>query len=278
LICFEVAGSAALGYATRLIEPKAVVLLGRTAENGKSQVLRLLRGLLPGTAVASVPPSKFVDERYVVKLVGKLLNTSDELGTASAISSDTFKHLVTGEPVQARDLYKSVIDFQGMAQHVFACNALPGFQGGMDRGVLRRLMVIAFNRTIPFEERIAHLGTRILEEEAELALSWAVEGAQRLIRRRTFADVPSSRLTLSDWTESDVVLAWIAERVVVGDSLKMTSNEAYNNFTMWAIWAGYKQLPAINTFSQRLKGAGLKYLHSGMFKGFVGVGVKKDPF
>jgi phage/plasmid-associated DNA primase len=84
----EIAGAAALGYGPRHAAPKAAVLLGRTAENGKSQILDLLRGLLPAGAVSSVPPTKFGDDRHSVKLVGKLLDTSDELGTAKAIASE----------------------------------------------------------------------------------------------------------------------------------------------------------------------------------------------
>jgi hypothetical protein len=76
----EIAGAAALGHGPRHTSPKAVVLLGRTAENGKSQILDVLRGLLPAGAVSSVPPSRFGDDRHIVKLVGKLLNTSDEWG------------------------------------------------------------------------------------------------------------------------------------------------------------------------------------------------------
>jgi putative DNA primase/helicase len=46
----EIAGAVAVGYGTRLRRPKAVILAGATAENGKSQVLDLLRGLLPPEA------------------------------------------------------------------------------------------------------------------------------------------------------------------------------------------------------------------------------------
>ena len=165
----EIAGAAALGHGPRHIAPKAVILLGRTAENGKSQVLDLLRGLLPPSAVSSVPPSRFGDDRHIVKLVGKLLNTSDELGTAQAIASDRFKAMITGEPLTGRDVYRPAIDFRPQAQHVFACNQFPAFQGGMDRGVLRRLMPITFNRMIPEGERISHIGQRVVAEELDLA-------------------------------------------------------------------------------------------------------------
>jgi phage/plasmid-associated DNA primase len=43
----EIVGAAALGYATRLRQPRAVILKGETAENGKSQVLDLVRHRIP---------------------------------------------------------------------------------------------------------------------------------------------------------------------------------------------------------------------------------------
>ena len=152
--------SAALGYATRLRQPRAVILKGETAENGKSQVLDLARGLLPPSAICSVTAARMGDERHIIGLVGKLLNASDELSSATAIASETFKAVVTGEPVQGRDVYKSRVEFRPVAQHLFATNNLPVFAGGMDRGVQRRLLVVQFNRMIPAEERIeAHRPT-----------------------------------------------------------------------------------------------------------------------
>jgi Family of unknown function (DUF5906) len=161
----------------------------------KSQVLGLVRGLLPPGAVSSVPPSRFGDDRHIVKLVGKLLNTSDELGTAEAIASDRFKAIITGEPLTVRDVYRPAIDFRPQAQHVFACNQLPAFHGGMDRGVIRRLMPIVFNRTIPEKERIPNIGQRVVAEELDLVLAWAVQGgaltgARSLPRPRQLARGP----------------------------------------------------------------------------------------
>jgi putative DNA primase/helicase len=134
----EIAGAAALGYATKLRQPKAVVLKGETAENGKSQLLDLYRGMLPASAIASVTAAKIADERFIVGLRSKLLNAADELSGSAAIASDTFKAVVTGEPVSGRDVYRSAISFRPVAQHIFATNSLPTFAGGMDRGVPRR--------------------------------------------------------------------------------------------------------------------------------------------
>jgi P4 family phage/plasmid primase-like protien len=255
----EVCGSAALGYATQLIQPRAVILLGQTAENGKSQILDLARGLLPVSAVCSVPAARMGDERHIIGLVGKLLNATDELSTA-AVASDTFKSVVTGEPVQGRDVYKSRLEFHSVAQNLFATNNLPAFKGGIDRGVQRRLLVVPFNRTIPIKERIENIGRRIAGEEADQLLAWAVEGAARLIRQRNFTMPTSCKLALADWIfGADPVLAWLEECTEIWPILNgqpsLRTRAAYQQFRAWATAEGFNgdKLPAINGFVQRVQ-------------------------
>jgi putative DNA primase/helicase len=259
----EIAGAAALGYRSKSWEPKAVILEGKTAENGKSQVLDLFRGLLPSDAVASIPAAKMGDERFLVGLVGKHLNASDELSGADAIASEVFKTVVTGEPVTGRDVYRPAVNFRPVAQNVFATNTLPSFKGGMDRGVQRRLLVITFNRTIPENERVANIGTRIAEEEADLLLTLAVAGASQLIRQRGFTIPPSSKTALQEWLRgADPVLAWIDACVEVvdpkspdWDKARIKSAHAHAKFMNWAKQEGFREntLPAINSFAQRLR-------------------------
>ncbi|PVZ49686.1 DUF7146 domain-containing protein [Thalassobacter stenotrophicus] len=255
----EVCGSAALGYATRLLQPRAVVLHGKTAENGKSQILQLARGLLPDSAICCVPAARMGDERHVTGLVGKLLNASDEL-SPEAIASNTFKSVVTGEPIEGRDVYKSRIEFRSMAQNLFATNHLPSFKGGVDRGVQRRLMVIPFTRTIPVEERIEDIGKRIASDEADLLLAWAVHGAARLIHQRNFIIPESCSLALVEWIlGEDPVLAWIDACVrvqaIVNGGPMLATRDAYVRFQNWAQAEGFKpeKVPAINGFVQRVQ-------------------------
>jgi P4 family phage/plasmid primase-like protien len=258
----EIAGAVAVGYGTRLRGPKAVILTGLTAENGKSQILDLLRGLLPPDAIASIPASHMADERYVPWLIGKHLNAADELSGSNAIASDKFKAIVTGEPVTGRDVYRPAVTFRPVAQHVFCTNALPSFAGGMDRGVQRRLLVISFNRVIPKEERIERIGQLIGEEEADLLLAWAVEGASRLIQQRDFTIPPSSEEALKSWlSTADPVIAWAEDHVTAVDrksadwgQARLKSKHAYTHFKAFAIEEGFPKdrLPALNGFLHRL--------------------------
>jgi P4 family phage/plasmid primase-like protien len=281
----EISGSAALGFATKLKQPRAVILFGQTAENGKSQILDLVRGLLPPSAVCSVPAARMGDERHIIGLVGKLLNATDEL-SAGAIASDTFKSVVTGEPVEGRDVYKSRIEFRPEAQNLFATNGLPPFQGGMDRGVQRRLLVILFNRTIPMEERVENIGRRIAEEEADLLLAWAVEGASRLVRERNFTIPASCKQALADWIfGADPVLAWLGECVdlqpIVNGLPAVMTRKAFEHFHAWAIAEGFRKetVPGINGFVQRVKAnkEGVEYHRTGNGRFFQGMLLKQQP-
>lgn len=258
----EVAGAAAVGYGPKLRQPKAVVLAGETAENGKSQILDVIRGLLPSSAVASVSASKFGDERFIVGLRGKLLNATDEL-SEGAIASEAFKAAITGNPVSGRDVYRSAITFRPVAQHIFAVNRLPKFSGGMDRGVQRRLLPITFNRVIPSNERVEDIGQRVGQEESDLLLAFAVAGAERLIRQRGFTMPESSKTALQQWIYRDnPVIAWVKARCnpaplpVPGQKmLAIKSSYAHSLFRDWAIAAGFdpRTLPDVNGFVQRLK-------------------------
>lgn len=276
----EVAGSSALGYATRLRQPRAVILKGETAENGKSQVLDLIRGLLPASSISAVTAGRMGDERHVVGLVGKLLNASDELSSSEAIASDTFKAIVTGEPVQGRDVYKSRVEFRPQAQHLFATNTLPVFAGGMDRGVQRRLLVIAFNRVIPVNERVEAIGQRVGEHEPDLLLAWAVAGASRLIRNKGFTLPASAKQAMSDWLfGADPVLAWLAEQVevraIVNGQPRMATRLAYERFRAWATAEGFsdRTQPSINSFVQRItaNAAGVEYRRTREGRFFFGL-------
>lgn len=262
----EIAGVAALGIATQISSPKAIVLYGPSAENGKSQILNLLRGLLPPEAVAEISPRKFDDDRFLIRLAGVLLNAVDEIG-GDAIFSESFKALVTGDHMTGRDVYRSATTFKPSALHVLAGNTLPSFAGGMDAGVRRRLLVIRFNRKIPLDERIADLGARIGREEADALLAWAVGGAARLIQRGSFEEPFSSRQALLEWiTLSDVVGGWLRdhEQVVVTENPAdvVSTKVAYKQFSLWCTQEGIPrmQVPRHADFTQRVGAAGIKGL------------------
>jgi phage/plasmid-associated DNA primase len=170
---------------------------------------------------------------------------------------------------------------------LFAANSLPPFLGGMDRGVQRRLLVILFNRSIPVQQRIESIGRRIAQEEPDLLLAWAVDGASRLVRQRTFSIPHSCKQALEEWLfGADPVLAWLSECVqvqpIVDHKPSVSTREAYNRFHAWAVAEGFKtdKVPAINGFVQRVvsNAAGVEKRRTGKGRQFEGLVLKDaDP-
>lgn len=254
----EILGAAAFGMATRVKQPKAFVFLGETASNGKSTIAGLLSRLLPAGSVSAISPASFGDEKRIINLAGKAANVADEL-SANAIAGEVFKAAVTGDPIEGRDVYRSAFMFRPQALHVFTTNTLPRFNGGLDRGLKRRLVVLQFNRSIPENEIIEDIGDRIQAEELDLLLGFAIAGAQRLKKQGGYTIPSSSRDALQEWLLLDPLNEWFEVRVVPSNeeppSGWVRTGKLYEDFKQWATENGYSDrfLPPVNTFSQRLK-------------------------
>jgi phage/plasmid-associated DNA primase len=258
LVLQEVAGSIAGGYATQLREPKAVIGVGPRGGNGKSQWGDVFMHMADEEATRSISPSKFGDDYHVVDLVGAVANIVNEL-PVRAVSGDAFKQVISGEPVRGRQIYKAPSQFRPVAQHWYTCNEVPIFMGGIDGGVYRRLLFVPFDRVIPDEERIPHLGERIAQEEPELLLAFAAQGLQRLIRNRNFTVPASSSKTLEEAAaEADPVRAWARAwlcEVKPGMGPGLLAAEAYEHFRIWYSRQGYKSeyRPSHIAFGKRVR-------------------------
>ena len=121
----QILGVSITGISTKLSTPICFVLYGPSASNGKSQILELIRSLLPKDACSSIPPADLGKEQYLLELVGKMANLSDELSGSNAIRSDKLKAVVTGDTVSGKKVYKPVCSFKPNAIHIFATNVLP---------------------------------------------------------------------------------------------------------------------------------------------------------
>jgi len=230
--------------------------------------------------VDCIPPSDFQDEKIRVGLVGKLLNATDEISSASAITSELFKKIVTCNWTKGRDLYKSVVKFKPQALHVMNANGLPPLKGGLGPADKRRFRVIPFNRRIPKEERIRHLGERIVHEETDLVLAWAVDGLLRVARNGwLFTELAASTDLIEEWQENLCpVTGWLMSGEVVfetpvvdGREQPVPKKEAYRWFKTWARGEDLRgdQPMGPNTFTTRMKATDLGPIWKHTNKGAV---------
>jgi phage/plasmid-associated DNA primase len=125
-----------------------------------------------------------------------------------------------------------------VALQVFSTNVLPNFTGGIDGGVIRRLLPLQFNGVVPEARRVPGLARLIAEEEPDLLLELAVQGAVRLIQQRDFTVPTSAKALLAEWAlASDPVRAWAKDRLEEANPLEVGPTDVtvlYGDFQRWA--------------------------------------------
>lgn len=233
----ELLGLALFGHTMSLRDPKAVLLYGPNAANGKSQILRMIAGFVPEAFKSNLSPAQMSDEKMVLGLDGARLNFADEIAGA-AIYSERFKSVITGEAVTGRGLYVAARSITPTAVHLFTANDFPTFSQGMDAGVRRRLLPIGFTRTIPEHERIGKLAKLIIEHEPEALLVMAVRGALRIHKNKALTVPPSSKTLLNQWVVlNDPVEAFLSdpEFVILEEKAtkKVPTKLIFSEFQRW---------------------------------------------
>lgn len=254
----EVAGVALARHAARLEKAKFILLHGPGANNGKSQVLDMLKGMFPPDVVAAISPEDWGQDTKAVALRYTVLNAVPEL-SGSVIKSSRFKTIVSGEMISARDVYESTAHFHPLALHIAGTNKSPLFEGGIDQGVMARMVTIPFLRSIPEGERVRNIGQRIAKEESSLLIQWAVEGAQRAVARGSYEIPASCHALLHSWSQgADPVRGFMAERVDVNPKVHtrpVAATDLFAAFQNWAEAEGYdlRRIPQRREFLDRVR-------------------------
>ena len=232
-LILEVIGTILLGTGTNLKSPKSIVLFGPTASNGKSTLLKLIRRLLPKSAVCSISPADFEKEQSLAVLIGKKANLSDELSSSKSIASDKMKAVVTGDEIIAKILYKNPINFSPKAVHIFATNMLPIFAGGVDLGIERRMLVVPFDNTIQEKDRITNIVDLIIKNEGDYLLSEAAKAGAQALKKGSYT-IPARCIAATEqWLkEADPVREWYLDGGLNHhvDKKAVSIQDLYKNF------------------------------------------------
>ena len=258
LLIAEALGAAAGGFATKVAQPRAIIMYGPSARNGKSSTAALFQALLPPGTVSSLTPAALADERQVVHLAGKAANIADELSGA-AVGGEAFKAAVTGDPLTGREVYRSSFTFRPQALHCFTTNKLPSFSGGLDRGLQRRIVVVDFSRSIPVAELIPNIADRIARTELEFLLGLAILGAARLRKNSGFTVPKSSSLAMEDWLANDPFRMWSEQRLVPAREMPAEgwyrTAHLHRDFSEWMRAEGYRDssIPSPADFGNKLR-------------------------
>ena len=231
------------------------ILAKGTGENGKNALIDVALSAFPPSAVIAIAPQHFSDEYRRALLAGKRLNVVSELPEAEIIASESFKAIVTGDPIDGRHIRSSPFTFRSVAGHFFSANALPGTRD-QTHGFWRRFAVVTFNRS--FENDPAkdpEIASKIITAERPAIVSWMLVGAQRLLRAGRYTLPPSHDDALAVWRrEADPVACFLDDCAEPAENGTPAAH-VYKRYTMWASENGHKAMSSTK-FGQRMKGLG----------------------
>lgn len=225
----EFFGICLVGEATRY--QRYLVIFARGG-NGKSELLRIARALLPTGSVTSLEPQLWKDMRAVAALEGVRANFVDELPDDEIMGGHNVKRVITGEPVTARKVYRDAVTFAPRAGHCFATNHEVQSADHSD-GFWERPLVLVLSRKFRQDPgRVLEAAKGIIEAELDAIVAWAVEGAARVQRQGGYTIPASSSATLAEWRdENDQVRGFVADHPITG---RWAAATLYEEYQKWA--------------------------------------------
>lgn len=245
---------------TKQLKMEQALLLHGSGANGKSVLFDVINALLGRENISNFALSDLMQEHNRALIANKLLNYGSEIN--AGVTRDTFKNLVSVEPIQARLKYGNSFTMENYAKLAFNCNELPK-DFDHQTAYFRRLLLVPFRETISISDQDKTLAQKIIKTELSGVFNWILAGLQRLLRTERFTESKIVEDHLDTYKkESDSVACFLDEDVsIVGGSLKSTYL-AYRDF---AIDCGFKPLGR-NNFAKRLQTHGflLETMRSGV--------------
>jgi putative DNA primase/helicase len=202
---------------------RAFLMFGR-AGTGKTQVLRILRSLLPPDAIADLGPQYWGQQFALTQIIGKVVNICAELPESGVIAGNVFKQVVEGSECPTEYKGRDIFVFKPRCAHWFASNFFPTSRDSSG-GFARRWMILDFNYVVPEDKIVRELAEIIVAEEREAIAAWALEGLRRLLKQGDYTQ-PASHVvrvrqlrrinnTVKAFFEQDQSVVFDPEAVVV---------------------------------------------------------------
>ena len=244
-------------FTTGLKLEKAAILYGSGA-NGKSVFFEVVNALIGPDNICSYSLQNLTkyDSYQRAELSNKLLNYASEIN--GKLEASIFKQLVSGEPVEARQIYGRPFVMREYGKLMFNCNELPK-EVENTNAFFRRFLIIPFDQTKPEKEQDPELAAKIIRDELSGVFNWMLEGLRRLLQQRKFTRSAMIREQVEDFRrESDSVAMFLDEGGYKPDPQScMLLKDLFYDYRLFCYENGYTPC-SLKTLSKRLKNAGYK--------------------
>lgn len=205
------------------------------AKSAKSTLMQLLTLFHSKRSVVQMKLDRIDCPFETQRLLGASLITTDEVNYKKGFHEESFKSIVTQEPITiARKHEVSIDNYSLKAKWVICSNQAPNVTDDSE-GVWRRIGLFEFKTAIPEGERIKNYHKILFQEEGFEILQWILEGAQRLLKRGRFleeSEWPQACRQLKNGVriESNSVTYWCVEQEVNTCQLFTDKTIVYNRY------------------------------------------------
>ena len=202
----------------------------------------------------------FNHEYNRARLTNVLLNYSSEKGTD--LNVETFKALISGEPLQAREPYGKPFEINNKVKFIMNCNELPKETESTD-AYFRRYIIIPFDVKISEKDRDINLANDIIKSELPGVFNWLLNGLERLIHQKDFTIASKASTALANFKkQSDSIALFIEEfNYIPSTSIKISLADLYTLYKTFCLDDGYKPFGK-NRFSSILESKGFEATRS----------------
>ena len=216
--------------------------------NGKSTLFDVLAKIVGMHNVSSAPLSNLNTTFGLEPILGKKLNIATESSTES-FTTAKLKAITAGEAVTVNRKNKPEITTVIDAKLVFLVNELP-LLSDTSHGLVRRLIILPFNQTIPAEKQDKGL-SKALEQELSGILNWSLSGFERLVRNNyTFTESSEMLSAKNRYIENaNPVESFIEAHIIQDIGNRLDSSKVLTKYVNWMYTQG---LPLKGTSSPQI--------------------------
>jgi putative DNA primase/helicase len=218
-------------------EKKIFIFWGATGNNGKTLLFNVIRGILGSCFCIQLASESLVSGRMnairsdIAKLIGYRFVTASETDKKYKFNEALIKLLTGGDAITARHPHEREIEFTPELKLFLGTNAKPEFTLS-DRAMMSRVCIIPFHVSIPPHEQDKQLTQRLIAEEAEGILAWAIEGA-RLWAEEGLGENPFDQDSAAVINPVITIDQFVKECCVMDPGARAKSSDllqAFNNF------------------------------------------------
>jgi phage/plasmid-associated DNA primase len=211
------------------------ILLEGAAKSGKSQLLSIVKHLVPHEARCACPPDTWGDKFSPVMMHNKILNVCGELPENKMIDGQRFKDIVSGDDIQMQYKNGQLFMDHVFATHWFASNHLPKTQDTSE-GFNRRWLVFRFDYPVQPGKRILDYGEIIAMEEREGIAAWAVEALPRLMMQNEYTLPKSHKERVGEMANANNSVRFF---VTESQRMKIVPGQQTSEFALHAAYYGF---------------------------------------